>query len=212
MAESAYKMELVENKDKADILISGRIDASNSGDFEKEFSSFGEKKKAEGRTELVIDVDRLEFISSAGLRVFMRFIKTSGMKVTMENVSRDIYDILEMTGIDTYMEVHRKLREVSVEGCERIGIGASGTVYRLDEDTIIKVFNENTRDEEIEQERRLAHESFVAGLPTAMAYDVVKVGNCKGTVFEMLDSKTLSEEMTANPDKFDEFTESFMDL
>lgn len=210
MSENTYK--LVASDDNDHLILSGRIDATNSENFGKNLNEFAEKQKEKGSTSIVIDTDELKYISSAGLRILLRFIQKFGFKVTLDNVSRDVRDILEMTGLDTYLEVHQKLREVSVEGCEQIGIGASGTVYRLDADTIIKVFNENTRNEEIEQERKLAHESFIAGIPTAIAYDVVKVGNCKGTVFEMLDSKTLSEEMTANPDKFDDFAKMFTDL
>ena len=37
---------------------------------------------------------------------------------------------------------YRKYREYSVEGCEMIGRGAKGDVYRYDDELIIKVFNE----------------------------------------------------------------------
>ena len=43
---------------------------------------------------------------------------------------------------------YRKYREVSVEGCKRIGRGAKGDVYRYDDELIIKV--ESVADHRIE--------------------------------------------------------------
>jgi hypothetical protein len=53
-----------------------------------------------------------------------------------------------MTGFSKIMTVERALRRLSVEGCEVIGIGGVGTVYRLDDDTIgsnVKVIVENNK-------------------------------------------------------------------
>jgi hypothetical protein len=48
----------------------------------------------------------------------------------------------------------KPMREISVEGCELLGKGGNGAVYRLDEETIVKVyFGERNSPEKIRQNR-----------------------------------------------------------
>lgn len=57
--------------------------------------------------------------------------------------SCDVYDIFEITGFTELPDVKNALRKVSVPGCERNGRDGHGNVYRLDEETIIKVYHAN---------------------------------------------------------------------
>ena len=97
-------------------------------------------------------------------------------------------------------EQEKKMRELSVAGCEVIGEGAVGKVYRLDDETIIKVFAPGVPLEVVQEEKRIAKNAFVAGVPTAISFDVVKVGESYGAVYEMLRAKTLSAFIRENPD------------
>ena len=94
------------------------------------------QSKAESIT---IDAEELEYISSAGLRVIMKLAKID-RDIKIVNVTRDVYDILEMTGFTGIVSVERGLRRFSVEGCPVIGQGAVGTLYQYDPDTIVKVY------------------------------------------------------------------------
>ena len=98
-------------------------------------------------------------------------------------------------------EQEKKMRELSVAGCEVIGEGAVGKVYRLDDETIIKVFAPGVPLEVVQEEKRIAKNAFVAGVPTAISFDVVKVGESYGAVYEMLRAKTLSAFIRENPDR-----------
>ncbi len=53
------------------------------------------------------------------------------------------------------------MREVSIEGCEIIGSGASGDVYRLDDDTAVKIYKKSDSLGEIERKQKLARRAFV---------------------------------------------------
>ena len=97
-------------------------------------------------------------------------------------------------------EQEKKMRELSVAGCEVIGEGAVGKVYRLDDETIIKVFAPGVPLEVVQEEKRIAKNAFVAGVPTAISFDVVKVGESYGAVYEMLRAKSLSAFIRENPD------------
>ena len=61
----------------------------------------------------------------------------------MENVTPEVFDILDMTGFTQLLTVRKALRQVSVEGLTEIGHGQNGHIYRMDPDTIVKVFNAN---------------------------------------------------------------------
>ena len=186
--------------------LSGRIDSVNAGELEKTIFEAHEK---EG--ELSIDAGELEYISSAGLRVLLKLRKQqSGLSIL--NVSNEVYEILEITGFADLMEVKKKLREVSLDQCELIGKGGNGSVYRISEDEIIKVYTEKTPVESIENERKLARSAFVAGVPTAIPYDMVKVGESYGLVFEMVKADVIARKFMEEPENFDEYAKKYAEL
>ena len=114
------------------IKLTGRIDTTNAAEWEQKiFSQLGDND------ETVFDADELDYISSAGLRVLMKVIKKSGGGVKIINVSPEVYDIFDVTGFAELMTVEKRIREMSVEGCEVIGTGFYGTVYRTDPETIV---------------------------------------------------------------------------
>ena len=53
---------------------------------------------------------------------------------------------------------------------------------------------------EIKREIELARKAFVLGIPTAIPYDIVKVGDLYGTVFELINSKSLQKMITEGED------------
>jgi len=97
----------------------------------------------------------------------------------------------------------KKYREVSTEGCELLGKGAKGEVYRYDEELVIKVFNENNTYHDVEQEIAKARKAFILGIPTAISFGIVSVGKKYGAMFEMVDSDTLSRYIARSPGQVD---------
>ena len=95
--------------------------------------------------------------------------------------------------------VSKALRQISVEGCEMIGSGAYGKVYRIDPETIAKIYTPGMSLEEVQKERDTAQKAFLLGIPTAISYDVVKSDDCYGVVFELLNAKTVAQCMDADP-------------
>ena len=80
---------------KATLALEGRLDTVTAPELEKEL-----KDAREGVSELTLDFARLEYVSSAGLRVLLAAQKTmskrGGMKLL--NVSETIMEIFEVTG------------------------------------------------------------------------------------------------------------------
>lgn len=168
--------------------IKGKIDTTNAAEFEKEIM-------AELPSE--IDASGLEYISSAGLRVLLK-LRKSVDSVTVCNASPAVYEIFEVTGFTELLNVKKALREISVEGCELIGAGGYGSVYRIDAETIVKVYHTASL-EFIENERKLSQKAFILGIPTAISFDTVKVGEKYGVVYEMIDAHTVAQLISDDP-------------
>lgn len=189
-----------ENNEKAVILkLSGRIDSTNAQQVESELFA---QLSGTAAQNPVLDAEKLEYISSAGLRVILRLKKTyPDLKII--NVSSDVYEILEMTGFTEMMEVVKAYRRISVEGCEVIGEGFNGKVYRIDRDNVVKTYKNADALSEIKHEREVARLALVLGIPTAISYDVVRVGESYGSVFELLNAKSFAKILANEPDKMD---------
>ena len=91
------------DKDILYISIEGRIDSSNAGVAEEKIFSI--KKENPGK-HTVIDADKLEYISSAGLRVILKLRKEEP-KLAIINVAADVYDVFEMTGFTDMVTVEK---------------------------------------------------------------------------------------------------------
>ena len=183
-------MQAKQEGDKLIIALTGNIDSSNAPSVEAELRQlYG----AHPCNSVELDCDRLEYSTSAGLRIILRF-KQDVDDTVLTNVHPDLYNIFDMTGFTEMMEVHKAYRVISVEGCEVIGEGANGKVYRIDPDTIVKVYLNPEALPEIHRERELARLAFIAGVPTAIPYDVVRIeGGGYGSVFELLNATSYAK-------------------
>ncbi len=110
-----------------------------------------------------------------------------------------------MTGFTKKVDTDKNLREISIEGCPEIGRGAHGVVYRIAPDSIVKVFYPGETKEEIRRELDLARWAFVRGVPTAIPFDVVRVGDQYGSVFELLDARSASDYVKESPENLEDF-------
>jgi len=107
---------------------------------------------------------------------------------------------------------YKKYREYKVDGCPVVGKGAKGTVYRYDDELCIKVFNSNNTYKDIEREQELAKKAFVAGIPTAISFGIVTVGDCYGSMFELLDSDSISGLIAKSPSRAPYYANLMADL
>ncbi len=104
------------------------------------------------------------------------------------------------------------MREISIENAPKIGEGAHGEVYRIEEDTIVKVYRPFVSMDAIQKEKKLARWAFVKGLPTAISYDIVKVGDRYGVVYEMLNARSASDYIKESEVNLDIFIDKSVDL
>lgn len=193
------------NNNTLTIQLDDRIDTTNAVEVEQQIFTLIDTYKPQN---LVLDAKALSYISSVGLRAVLK-LKKSIAHTQVVNVSPDVYDIFQMTGFTDMMEIKKALREISVDGCEIIGKGGHGTVYRLGEDTIVKLYREKEPLDEIEREISYAKKAFVYGIPTAISYDMVKCGDRYGVVFELINADTLSNRIYADSEGFEGYSEKY---
>ena len=88
-------IEIIKNVEATTLEINGRLDTTTAPKLETVINECSESTK-----NLVLDLEKLEYISSAGLRVLLsaqkKMKKLGSMKV--KNVSEAIMDVFEMTG------------------------------------------------------------------------------------------------------------------
>lgn len=87
---------------KADVALEGRLDTVTAPDLEKEL-----KEILSDLTELTLDFGKLDYISSAGLRVLLSaqkvMTKQGEMKIT--SVNETIMEIFEVTGFSDILTI-----------------------------------------------------------------------------------------------------------
>ena len=80
---------------KTQFALEGRLDTMTAPDLEREL-----KVSLDGVKELVLDFEKLEYISSAGLRVLLTAQKTMNQqgKMKLIQVNEIIMEVFEVTG------------------------------------------------------------------------------------------------------------------
>ena len=204
-------MSLVTNRIEDGILyleLNGRIDSSNAEQAEEQIKAC---RAAHPDLPFVLDAANLEYLSSAGLRVVLRLRKDVA-ELKIVNVSTEVYEILDMTGFTDMLKVEKAFRTLSLEGCKLIAKGANGGIYRYDEETIVKIYHNGASLEEIRLEKDMCRKVFIKGINTAIPYDVVKVGDCYGSVAELLSARSVASLLREDVSKMDEVVEIYTDL
>ena len=87
---------------KAVFALEGRLDTLTAGDLEKEL-----KDSLGGVADLTLDFEKLDYISSAGLRVLLSTQKTMNQqgKMTITRVNETIMEIFEVTGFSDILTI-----------------------------------------------------------------------------------------------------------
>ena len=196
------------DKDILYIAVEGRVDAANAADAEKKIF---EIKNANPNKHVVLDAEKLEYISSAGLRVILK-LRKEAPKLAIINVIPEVYEVFDMTGFTDMVTVEKAYRRMSVEGCEFIAKGANGAVYRYDNETILKTYFAKDALPEIKQERENARRAFVLGINTAIPYGIVRVGDSYGTVTELLNAENVTQLIRKDPEHLEQSVKYYIDM
>ncbi len=92
------------NDGKMTVYFEGELNSSNAEAIEEELENILKKNKFDS---LVFDFDKLNYISSAGLRIIVR-VKKNHDDLSLINLSEDVYKIFEMVGFNSYLTISKK--------------------------------------------------------------------------------------------------------
>lgn len=83
----------------------GRVDSTNAS----ELGSAMDKAVDDGKSNLVLDLGGVEYMSSAGLREMVRIlkrVKRVGGDLRIANPSERVREVLELAGLDSVFEIY----------------------------------------------------------------------------------------------------------
>ncbi len=92
----SMKMDLIKRGNDAELKMDGYIDATNAAEVEEVLMDVAGKFD-----NLLLDMEKLEYVSSAGLRAFKRVymeLRRKGGSLSAKNVDKAIMEVLEVTG------------------------------------------------------------------------------------------------------------------
>jgi len=100
-------MEIVESKSNGILILSfkGRLDAHTSSAAQEKLLSLIDQ----GETRLIADLSQLDYISSAGLHVFMtaaKRLKVSQGKIVLCSLSEPIKEVFDIAGVSAIFPIH----------------------------------------------------------------------------------------------------------
>ena len=93
--------------EKLTVAPEGRIDTATSSEFEKTLGEI-----LGGVTELVLDMTKVDYVSSAGLRVILMAHKMMSLRGSMKvtGVSDIIMEVFEITGFASVLNTLKTIR------------------------------------------------------------------------------------------------------
>ena len=192
------------------VTLPERISTGNVAEFEKELFAIKELNDAK---EFLFDANNLKFISSLGLRVIFKFEKKfEDTPLTIINTSSEVHEILYETGITSFVKVYKKMRHVDLNSLTLLGEGMYGSVYRINEEQILKIFHQVQSEIEMWKIIEGIRIAFTHDIPTIIPFEIVKTDKGCGMVLELLNSTDLSTLMHNNPKDFDKYVVEMVEL
>lgn len=97
------KIESVKEENKIILKVTGRIDTNTSNEFQSELLLAFQKQ-----SEVVADLNGVDYVSSAGLRAILIAYKTAGSKngsFTLRNVQSNVKEVLDMSGFSKFISI-----------------------------------------------------------------------------------------------------------
>ena len=86
------------------VELEGRMDTNTSAEFQKEMEAYYSKEGF----NMILDFDKLDFVSSAGLRVLLLIQKKSKAlsgSLVIKNVKPEIQEVFDMTGFSDILNI-----------------------------------------------------------------------------------------------------------
>ena len=83
------------------VEVNGSVDTNTVDEVGEELIAIVDEYK---KDEMTLDVENMDYISSAGLRLLIR-VKKGGIKLNIINASKDVYQIFDITGFTDMFDI-----------------------------------------------------------------------------------------------------------
>lgn len=97
-------MTITEKRNGAELIleIEGRLDTNTAPELDEKI-----KSSLDGVTALILDLKKLDYISSAGLRVLLSAHKQMGKigSMTVKNANESVLEVFEVTGFSDFLTI-----------------------------------------------------------------------------------------------------------
>ncbi|MCM1040236.1 MAG: STAS domain-containing protein [Roseburia sp.] len=97
------KIESEKKEEKLTLWLSGRLDTTTAPQLQQVMDT-----ELEDIKDLQIDMEQLEYVSSAGLRVLLaasKKIKAAGGSMSIQQANDDIKEVFEITGFKDFIDI-----------------------------------------------------------------------------------------------------------
>jgi uncharacterized protein (TIGR02172 family) len=198
---STFEITTVRDGATATLHLAGHLDATTAETLAAAIPTDQELRR------LVLDLGACPYVSSGGIRVLLmehKRLAPRGGGIELVNVWPEVRRVFQLSGLSEILSVREKPREISLDGLRFLSEGVFGEVFRLDDETIVKLYRDGVSPTVVEKEKRFARAAFVAGIPTAISLDFVKSGTRFGIAYEMLGADSLAGLMRREPERLDD--------
>ncbi|MDO4810739.1 MAG: STAS domain-containing protein [Eubacteriales bacterium] len=92
----------IENERSLTLALAGRLDTTTAPQLEQAVN-----ESIDGITELIFDLEKLDYVSSAGLRVLLAAQKRMNKQgsMTVKNICSDIMEVFQITGFTEILTI-----------------------------------------------------------------------------------------------------------
>jgi len=121
MAE--FSTSIINKGDVSVINLSGYLDAHTAPALEENFTELIEQYKF----RIVVNFENLEYISSAGLGVFMAYIekiRSNNGDIKLTNMNEKVFNIFDLLGFPLLYEIFKTEEEAIIKYNESSGVGS----------------------------------------------------------------------------------------
>ena len=152
--------------DAVTLHLAGRLDATSADALAAAVPSDMSLRR------LVLDLGDCPYVSSGGIRVILtqhKRLAPLGGGVELVNVQPEVRRVFDLTGLAQLVSVRDKAREISTDGLEYLAEGVFGEVFRVDDETIVKLYREGVDPAVVEKGKRFSRAAFIASTSTSTA-------------------------------------------
>ena len=132
-----YSLTFTLRDEKIIFNLSGKIDSMNVSNLQKDFEMIRSKCL---NGNIIFDCSGLTYISSAGLRFFLHVQKHEKEKISLINVSPEVFKRFEITGFTEFFYVEKAPREISSLEVQKIGTSGGVEVFTTNDNLLLKVY------------------------------------------------------------------------